>query len=133
MVAYLTVTAHWIDSQWELRSELLAFLELEGSHSGENIGQELYDILLQAGIQDKVQNLTADNVTVNNKSIRVLGQLLERGSIDFHAKEQWSQYISFFESQAPQTQEIHSCFSHAIAIAEGSSLMKLSHQLKKSG
>jgi hypothetical protein len=50
LVAYLAVTAHWINNEWDLHLELLAFVELEGSHSGKNIRQELYSILLQASI-----------------------------------------------------------------------------------
>jgi len=40
--------------EWHLCSELLSFLELEGSHSGENIREELYNIMGKLGIRDKV-------------------------------------------------------------------------------
>jgi hypothetical protein len=88
MTSYLAVTGHWITREWYLRSELLSFSELEGSHSGENIGEELYNIMGNFGIQDKIhesaisqhghdltiyvtqtQNITSDNVTVNDKSM----------------------------------------------------------------
>jgi hypothetical protein len=95
LVAYLAVTAHWIDGEWDLRSELLAFLELEGSHSGENLAQELYSVLSEVGIQDKIQNLTSDNLTVNDKAIQILGQRLQSEQVDreFKAKERRSQYV----------------------------------------
>jgi hypothetical protein len=54
MTAYLAVTGHWITSEWKLHSKLLAFSELEGSHSGENIGEELYKVLKKYGIRHKV-------------------------------------------------------------------------------
>jgi hypothetical protein len=54
MKAYLAVTSHWISQDWKLCSELLSFKELEGSHSGENIGMELYKVLDKFGIKDKV-------------------------------------------------------------------------------
>jgi hypothetical protein len=55
MTSYLAVTGHWITQDWHLRSELLSFAELEGSHSGENIGEELYAILGKFSISDKVR------------------------------------------------------------------------------
>jgi len=54
MTSYLAVTGHWIMHEWHLFSELLSFLELEGSHSGENIREELYNIMGKLGIRDKV-------------------------------------------------------------------------------
>jgi hypothetical protein len=54
MTAYLAVMAHWLTEDWQLRSELLAFSELGGSHSGENIGQELYNVAYKYDIEDKV-------------------------------------------------------------------------------
>jgi hypothetical protein len=55
MIAYLAVTAHFFTADWELRSELLSFRELEGRHTGENISKELYDVIKEFGIQDKVR------------------------------------------------------------------------------
>lgn len=107
MTSYLAITAHWITQEWELRSDLMAFSEIEGSHTGENLGEELYDALNKYGICNKVsklshfcdytsqflqtQNLTSDNVTVNDKSIQVLGKKLRDDSVAFNAKEQRSQ------------------------------------------
>ena len=54
MVSYLAVTAHFFTVDWELRSELLSFGELEGRHTGENISEELYHVIQRFGIQDKV-------------------------------------------------------------------------------
>lgn len=54
MTAYLAVTVHWITTNWILRSELLSFSELEGSHSGENQAELLYRLVKKTGIEDKV-------------------------------------------------------------------------------
>ncbi|KAH9930797.1 hypothetical protein B0H21DRAFT_681509, partial [Amylocystis lapponica] len=51
--AYLAVTAHFIDTDWNLRSELLVFKEHKGSHSGENMRAELYKVVKSFGIVDK--------------------------------------------------------------------------------
>ncbi|KAG1834972.1 hypothetical protein DFJ58DRAFT_847502 [Suillus subalutaceus] len=63
---------------------------------------------------DQVQNITADNVSVNDKSLRVLGKKLRNESHDFNAT-----------AQHPH------CFSHAVALAEGAFLTKLSPSVKK--
>lgn len=54
MTAYLAVTIHWIDKDWCLRGEILSFAEIEGSHSGENMSEILYDVFKDYGILDKV-------------------------------------------------------------------------------
>lgn len=55
MTAYLSVTVHYIDKNWDLKAELLAFDEMGGSHTGENTGRVLYDILEATGIKHKVR------------------------------------------------------------------------------
>jgi hypothetical protein len=54
MTSYLAITGHWIDTEYKLRSELLAFSEIDGSHSGENIAHELLKVLKRYNIQEKV-------------------------------------------------------------------------------
>jgi hypothetical protein len=69
MTSYLAITGHWLSSEWELRSELLSFSELEGSHSGENIGQELYDFLQKYDIRDKVIVIIYGSIYISEKII----------------------------------------------------------------
>jgi hypothetical protein len=45
MTAYIGVTAHWISEDWELRSAVLSFQELPGSHSGENMAAHLLEVV----------------------------------------------------------------------------------------
>lgn len=37
MIGFLSITCHFIDADWELKDILVDFVNLEGSHSGENI------------------------------------------------------------------------------------------------
>ena len=60
MITYLAVTAHFFTADWELRSELLSFSELQGRHTGENISEELYNVIKEFGIQDKVRWIPVD-------------------------------------------------------------------------
>ncbi|GJE88702.1 hAT transposon family protein [Phanerochaete sordida] len=119
MTAYLAITAHYITVDWTLRSELLAFSELEGSHSGENMGQELHNAVTTHELENKLGNLTADNVTVNDKAIRVLGTKLradDDAKTAFRASEQRSH-----------------CFAHAVHLAEAAFLTALSPKKKSKG
>lgn len=55
MTAYLCVTAHFVTAEWELRSVLLAFAELQGRHTAENTADVLYTIIKDFGIEGKVR------------------------------------------------------------------------------
>jgi hypothetical protein len=59
MVCYIAVTAHWINEDWELERSLLAFDQLRGSHSGENLADELYTLLKEYGLKSKVRNFAS--------------------------------------------------------------------------
>jgi hypothetical protein len=91
MVAYIGVTAHYITDDWELRAELLSFKDLPGSHTGENMAEVLYDILHMARIKDKIMNATADNLSTNDKCLRLLSQKLAAEGIEFDGRDQRSQ------------------------------------------
>jgi hypothetical protein len=52
---FLGITAHWVDSEWNLRSILLDFQLLSGPHSGENL-QEVFELSCrELGILTKVR------------------------------------------------------------------------------
>lgn len=55
---YFAVTGHWIEettpTQWELKSGLLSFTQVNNAHNGEQLGQALFKIIKQAGITHKV-------------------------------------------------------------------------------
>ncbi|CAI5965438.1 unnamed protein product [Closterium sp. NIES-65] len=70
--AFMCVTVHWITSDFRLRSGILDFVQLEGSHTGSLIAQTLERILTEAGLQDVVFAVTTDNVENNNKAMRLL-------------------------------------------------------------
>jgi len=56
MTAYLGVTAHFLTTEWELCSVLLAFKELQGRHTAENTAEVLYTIIKDFGIERKVRS-----------------------------------------------------------------------------
>jgi hypothetical protein len=50
---YLAVTAHWIDSAWKMHEQIIGFPEIEGPHTGANIGSILADSLAEYGLLDE--------------------------------------------------------------------------------
>jgi hypothetical protein len=54
----MAVTAHWMAkggaNQLELRSALIVFREVDGCHTGDNLGQVLFDIIRDIGIAHRV-------------------------------------------------------------------------------
>jgi hypothetical protein len=50
----LGITAHWISKEWELKSLLIDFVKLEGSHSGKNIKEVFLKSLKNLSITNKV-------------------------------------------------------------------------------
>jgi hypothetical protein len=57
---YLAITAHYVDAlsdqplEWELKSKLLGFEELQGSHTGANVAVKIIEVLDQYDIRNKV-------------------------------------------------------------------------------
>ena len=57
---YLGVTIHWVHStpdspnDWSLCMLLLAFCEVKGNHSGDNLAKLVMEIINEAGLKSKV-------------------------------------------------------------------------------
>jgi hypothetical protein len=86
---YLTVTAHWIDTDWHLHEQVLAFREIVGDHSGENTGALLVEILGEYGLvdPDKLGWGMFDGSTVCDKAMRVLAKSVNPTCERWVAKE----------------------------------------------
>ena len=67
---YLSITGHYIDApadrpnDWELKSEQLAFQEIEGRHTGKNIAQILSRTVDRYGIHGKVSELKSESTSL---------------------------------------------------------------------
>ena len=58
---YITVTCHFLDASWELHSIVLDTVQINESHTAENIAMELMRITDKWGITQKVVCVTTDN------------------------------------------------------------------------
>jgi len=59
--AFLGITMHYINNDWEVKRCLLDFIPIEGSHTGALILNNLTEILQEFNISDKIISLTTDN------------------------------------------------------------------------
>lgn len=59
--AYLTVSCHIIDENWQMQAYVLQTCSFQGQHNAENICSELKRVTQEWGITDKVQAVITDN------------------------------------------------------------------------
>ena len=73
-ISYMSLTAHYIDSDWMLQKRILNFCVLS-NHKGDTIGKVIECCLLEWGIQS-VFTITVDNASANNVAISYLSKKL---------------------------------------------------------
>ncbi|GKV11856.1 hypothetical protein SLEP1_g23075 [Rubroshorea leprosula] len=63
-ISYMSLTAHFIDDNWNLQRKILCFVPVD-SHKGEDLGDMLERCLREWGI-DRVYCITVDNASAND-------------------------------------------------------------------
>ena len=61
--AYMSVTVHYITSDWEMKHHCLQTREVEERHTAENLSVELQTILKEWGLECKAYGCTTDNAS----------------------------------------------------------------------
>ena len=72
----IAITGHWIDSNFRLHQELLAFTPIEGRHTGEYLASVVFDTLDEFDIKEKFFCVTSDSASNNLKMVKDLSALL---------------------------------------------------------
>lgn len=73
--AYLAVNAHFLDHNGAIRTALLSFIRLLGSHSGENLGKALASALATYSIESsQIGAFVLGNASSNNDMLEELSQ-----------------------------------------------------------
>ena len=65
--AFLGVTIHWIDSDWQPQNFILQLLDLKKRHTGAYINTVLNRVLHKFEIRDSISAITMDNASNNKK------------------------------------------------------------------
>uniref|UniRef100_A0A803M5D0 BED-type domain-containing protein n=1 Tax=Chenopodium quinoa TaxID=63459 RepID=A0A803M5D0_CHEQI len=63
---YMSLTAHFVDNQWNLQKKILNFRFLPPPHTGVHMSDHVYDLLKEWGIQKKIMCITLDNASSND-------------------------------------------------------------------
>ncbi len=64
-LAFMTIIGHWIDDNFKYHEEVLDFLEIVGSHTGENLAALIYPCTEDYNCSNKLLSLTGDNASNN--------------------------------------------------------------------
>ncbi|KAF7330238.1 putative AC transposase [Mycena venus] len=88
--SHLAITAHYIvkdaNGRLVLKTRLVAFRRLEGSHTGENIGKIFVQVVKEIGCLHKIGMVTCDNASNNNTHMTEICAELARIGIPFDAE-----------------------------------------------
>lgn len=86
-LCYMALVAHYIDKNWTMQCRVLNFAELDPPHTGNVIGQAIFDCLAEWKIEDKVITITLDNASNNDTAVKGLkAKLAARRSSCYNAK-----------------------------------------------
>jgi len=84
--SFYGITAHFVDSNWELQSVVLDFVSSNGKHTGKDIAAVFYKSLKLFHIENKCGGITVDNAAANTTFMEELQVLMEENDIYFDAK-----------------------------------------------
>ncbi|XP_066163781.1 zinc finger BED domain-containing protein RICESLEEPER 2-like [Oryza sativa Japonica Group] len=86
-LCYMALVAYYIDKNWTMQCRVLNFVELDPPHTGNVIGQAIFDCLAEWKIEDKVITITLDNASNNDTTVKGLkAKLAARRSSCYNAK-----------------------------------------------
>ena len=90
-IPYMTITAHFVDDQFNLQSKVLQTKVLNEKHTGENISVALNAALESWQISEKVSVITTDNASNMGRAISISDIDLQKGcfahTLDLAAKK----------------------------------------------
>ncbi|CAI7871008.1 unnamed protein product, partial [Closterium sp. NIES-54] len=72
--AWLVVTDHWIDENFQLRTMVLEFREMLGRHGGREMAQVVEETIVQWGLEGRCLGFTTDNASSNIAAFRRMSE-----------------------------------------------------------
>ena len=76
MLPFIGMTAHYIDSNWNLQRQLVAFNRFSPPHNQTTLAEDLFNILRKHRLHENLMCLAADNASVNEAALIHLAQKL---------------------------------------------------------
>lgn len=84
--AFLSVTVHYIQDNFTLRSHTIAVRHVIDTHTGENLANLLDEVLLEYGLRDQILTITLDNASNNDTMVAKLIELGILHSNEHHVR-----------------------------------------------
>jgi len=69
---YLSVVAHFVNSDWLLEKRMLGMRLIDVSHNGDNIAEHVHAMLEEYGLTEKVISVILDNASANTSAMTIL-------------------------------------------------------------
>ncbi|KAF5358783.1 hypothetical protein D9758_008530 [Tetrapyrgos nigripes] len=116
---YMAVTAHYMiqkDGHLVMKSRLVAFRHVEGSHDGLNMATYFFTVLKELGITNRIGMITLDNASNNNTMMRSLERVFHDIDVEFSAEG-----------------NCICCFPHVVNIAVKTGLSRLTYSDQPQG
>ncbi|XP_044018781.1 uncharacterized protein LOC122859328 [Aphidius gifuensis] len=86
--SYYGVTAHYVGDDWQMYLLAIDFIPCQGLHTGIDIANMFVLCLEERDLTDKIGGITADNASVNDVFIKIVGIKLREKKITFDAETQ---------------------------------------------
>lgn len=71
--SYITVTENHINSEWEMRSNVLLTREMPERHNADNLVSKLQSCMSEFGLSDKIVTVVHDNARNMESAMNVTG------------------------------------------------------------
>jgi len=62
--AFIGITCHWVDVQFQLHEALLEFKKLKGAHTGANLAEAVYNTLEEFDLSEKLFCIHQEKLTL---------------------------------------------------------------------
>ncbi|MBW0523481.1 hypothetical protein O181_063196 [Austropuccinia psidii MF-1] len=85
MRAFMAITAHFLNKDFNLQSVILGLIDLNGDHSGTSLAQHLMEILRQYNLKDRIISITSDNASFNTQMANIIQTMTPAFSADTQA------------------------------------------------
>ena len=90
-LSFFGFTIHFINDDWQMKDELLAFKFLEGEHDGKSLSEAFVKVLEDFGIADRLLAVTADNASNNSKMMAFMETYYNERYPDAGFSAAWNQ------------------------------------------
>ena len=75
-IGYISLTAHYVDKDWKLKSKILSFAHMQPPHTGHDLALKVLEFLKDWGIERKIFSINLDNASSNDNMQNMLKEHL---------------------------------------------------------